>query len=135
MKIAVYECFGIVKNDEELKQIASKPLSNFLTESLNLELINIILIGIENFSDTSNTERNLKQGQKKPNIDIDFQNIDVRMLILDKITLDRADKWDPANSNVVRNISGMRSKSEHSKMELNIYENIKVYDYAYQCFN
>ena len=57
------------------------------------------------------------------------------MLILDKITLDRADKWDPANSNVVRNISGMRSKSEHSKMELNIYENIKVYDYAYQCFN
>jgi len=81
-----------------------------------LELINIILIGIENFSDTSNTEQNLKKGQKKPNIDIDFQNIDVRMLILDKITLDRADKWDPANSNVVRNVSGQRSKSEHTKM-------------------
>ena len=68
LKIAIYECFGIVIKDDNLLKIQSKPLSSFLTESLNLELINIILIGIENFSDITNSEKNMRE----PKIDVEF---------------------------------------------------------------
>lgn len=42
VKQAFYENFGIVLK-EEMEGIESKPLNTYLAESLNLELINIIL--------------------------------------------------------------------------------------------
>lgn len=56
------------------------------------------------------------------------------MLILDKTTIDRADKWDPATGGIDRNAE-KSSKSFKVNQSLNIFEDIKVYDYAFEVFN
>ena len=49
VKQGFYENFGIVLK-EQIEGIESKPLNSYLAESLNLELINIILQGILKFA-------------------------------------------------------------------------------------
>jgi hypothetical protein len=48
----LYEYFGVILAEPDIG-ITSKPLNSYLAESLNVELINIILQGITNFSEPS----------------------------------------------------------------------------------
>jgi hypothetical protein len=49
LKQKVYRCFGIIV-DEDKQGIKTETLSTFLSSSLNVELVHIILKGIKKFS-------------------------------------------------------------------------------------
>lgn len=79
----IMEFFGKVIEKSKVKKIRRQPLSSYLAQSLNLELINIILQGITNFSlsDYSETDERFRMKFKKLN------KHTMRMLELDKITI------------------------------------------------
>lgn len=58
MKNFFYECFGCL-NLENKKPIETLPLSSFLASSLNVELVHIILKGMEKF--TNNRKDNINE--------------------------------------------------------------------------
>ena len=53
IKVSILELFGFVidEYDKNKKKNNTKPLNNYLAESLNLELINIILQGVSGFAE------------------------------------------------------------------------------------
>ena len=55
LKSTVYEYFGLTLKSKT-EGIFAKPLNSYLAESLNVELINIILQGITRFSEPDWTE-------------------------------------------------------------------------------
>lgn len=88
VKETIREYFGVVTDDIENDE--AKPLNSFLAESLNVELINIILQGITKFSEPGWSvirDKELKRRKEsQPNIKTkDIGDFKVRKLELDRI--------------------------------------------------
>lgn len=82
--IQAKECFGILQ-EEKISGQESAPLYTFLSKSLNLELINIILQGITHFcQDTSYPEWE------------EFEQFPVRKLELNRIVFNKANLYNVA---------------------------------------
>ena len=67
-----------------------------------------------------------------------LRNHQMRMLELDKITINQATKWDRAKNSKRGKISRKSTKLKNQEVKddvLNIYEDVKVFDYAAEAFN
>jgi hypothetical protein len=99
----MYEYFGEILDEPEAG-ITSKPLNSYLAESLNVELINIILQGITNFSEPSwKVIKNKKNKELGNPVDHDLRvhelgEFKVRQLNLDRIQIQDPKEWDGAKA-------------------------------------
>ena len=145
------ECFGVVV-DEVSSGIEAKPLNSYLAESLNVELINIILQGITMFAEPEYLSYDRGGLKEYRHLSSKPGEISIRQLELDRITIENPTKWDGSktdkpkefklsvrmeqpSSGYINDRPGELSNNSNIHQELNIYENVKVFDFYYKGFH
>lgn len=121
----------------------------YLAESLNVELINIILQGITLFAAPCFPEILRRESRKNKKEQLSFKDLGefkVRKLNLDRIQIKNAKSWDGAKADTFSFVETEEIYPEDRfdsaevirikiKDVITIYEDVKVYDYAHKAFH
>lgn len=94
---SIKEWYGIIDEEPE-KGINAEVLSTFLSSSLNIELVYIILAGITKFSSEREEDKNQESNRKSSKEELyDIQAFEnIRMMQINKIRINNARDWDVA---------------------------------------
>jgi hypothetical protein len=99
-----WEFFGILIDDRDSNDLFNNTLNSYLTKSLNVELVNIVLQAITQFSRKS-VEDHLQNNEILDDDNYDAFNL-LRRLEIPRIEIDNPDLWEV-------------SKKEHNKQDIN----------------
>ena len=149
-------CFGVIK-DEPKEGIMAEVLSSFLSSSLNIELVYIILAGIVRFSKpqrsfykpakSNDLEKREDEDDESESNEVDeFEQI--RAMQLNKIKIYNATQWDiakydqyiySATNELNQRLASSVATAEHRKTgkqmeEQIINQEVKISDFAYKKF-
>ena len=96
-----YELFGILIDDRDSNELFNNTLNSYLTKSLNVELVNIILQAITKFTEDS-FKQSLSNDQQKDEEE-DPYNV-LRRLEIPRIEIDNPEMWEfSKKSNEINN--------------------------------